>query len=186
MKAIDPHPQTVCPLPSLRVKKESYFQFFSLTFATIETLTFFSTFTSLITSKQHIFLVLLVLRLSLLTAMAKVLLDYIKSDAFGTAFAYYYSMVRVVTVSGIMVFLGAKSMVSGIFQTVFFPARARRRHAFHNVLVGVGMFVVCAGYCVYLNYLFYEVIRRKRAEGVEGDASDKAHLSEAKSGITEP
>ena len=187
MKVIDtPLAKEVFPIPKFGVKNETYFQVFSLIFLVIETITFFTTFIKLISSKHHIYILVLLVKLGLLTSLGKVIVDYIMLDNYGTFFSFYYSIFRLIVVSSAMIILGFKSMVYGIFQTVFFPNHQKRKHHFNNAFVATLLFVFSASFCIYLNYLYFLVISRKRGEKLDGDKSDKAHLSEIKSQTTEP
>ena len=180
------NPGKVSPLPWCAVQNESYFQFFTLIFLVVEIITFSSSFTSLITSDNSLYMIVLVTRLGLVASMGKVLVDYLKSNEYGTVFALNYSIVRLIVVVLSIAVLLVKSAIWGLFSTVFFPKKTYRRHSFSNTGIALGLFMLTSCFCIYLNCLYVLVIWRKKASIVQADKSDKAHLSEMKSDFVEP
>ena len=180
------NPEKVYPIPHCSIQNETYFQFFTLIFLVIEICSFSSSFVSLITADNSIFVLVLVLRLGLIVSMIKVLAHYLKTNEYGTVFALNYSLIRLVVVVGSMALLIVKSAIWGLFPTVFFPKHKQHKHSFNSTLLALGLFVLSASFCIYLNGLYVLVIWRSKSNKIDADKSDKAHLSEIKSEVTEP
>ena len=181
-----PKCENIYPLPFCKVKNETYFQFFTLIFLIIEIFSFMTNFVSLISSQHKIDVIILLIHLGMLISMGKVMVDYMKTNNYATVFSYYYSIIRLVVVCCTIFILILKSSIWGLFSTVFFTSHKHRKHYFRNKTLAIMLFILASSFSIYLNTLFYIVISRKKSEEIEADKSDKAHLSEMKSQMTEP
>ena len=179
-------PKTVSPIPKCSVQNETYFQFFTFIFLIIELISFSTSFYSLISSSKQIYVIVLLSKLGLLTGLFKILVDYIKSDNYGTIFAHYYSLFRVAVITSTILILLIRSAIWGLLATVFFTHHKHKRHYFSSTPIALSLFLGASVFCIYLNCLYALVIYRKKSEIVDNDKSDKAHLSEVNSQVTEP
>ena len=171
------YPFFFCP-----VRHETYFKYFTLIFLFIDSISFFLAFTSSLLSFNPLSLLSIFIRAGFILGMAKIYVDYRKTDLYGTQFAYYYSIVRFLYIILSLSVLILRSLVSGAFSILLFPVHHHKRHFLLNGVIALGIFLCMIFYCLYLNMLYCLVIRKQK---LEGDKIEKLAPQKTESEVTE-
>ena len=172
------YPFFCCP-----VKHENYFKYFCLTFLFLDSLTFLTSFVIGIVSLNPLSFFTLFFRALLVGALYKVYFDYRKDKEYGNKFAHFYSIFRLGYVIFTLSILLLRSIFLGAFKVLFFPLHHHRMRFILNGFVGFLIFVGLICYSVYLNLMFFHVIKVKMEEkGQKGKAPLDEVQSEASEG----
>ena len=174
--------ENVYPFFCCAVKHKSYFKYFTLCFLFLDSLFFLTSFAASIINFNPMSLLTVIIRAGLILAMAKTYFDFNKTGKYGTTFAYYYALVRVVYIFFSLALVFLKSMIWGAFSILFFPVHHHKRHYLFNGIVALIIFVSMVLFSLYLNCLYLLVIKKQRNQLSK---TNKAPLNTEESNVTE-